>query len=28
VVSTPRWRPEPGPLRPVIDGYCGVARKP
>ena len=28
VVSIPRWRPEPGPLPPVMDGYCGVARKP
>ena len=28
VVSIPRWRPEPGPLPPAMDGYCGVARKP
>jgi hypothetical protein len=28
VVTTARWRPEPGPLPPAVDGYCGVARKP
>jgi hypothetical protein len=28
VVSIPQWRPEPGPLPPAMDGYCGVARKP
>ncbi len=28
VVSIPRWRPEPGPLPPALDGYCGVGRKP
>ena len=28
VVSIPLWRPEPGPLPPAMDGYCGVARKP
>ena len=28
VVSIPHWRPEPGPLPPAMDGYCGVARKP
>jgi S-adenosyl methyltransferase len=30
VVSTPRWRPEPSPsgLPAVLDGFCGVARKP
>jgi S-adenosyl methyltransferase len=28
VVSTPHWRPGPGPLPAAVDGYCGVARKP
>jgi hypothetical protein len=29
VVSTTRWRPEPGPVEPAeVDVYCGVARIP
>jgi hypothetical protein len=28
VVSTPHWQPEPGLEPSVVDGYCGVARKP
>jgi hypothetical protein len=28
VVSIPHWRPEPGPVPPAMDGYCGIGRKP
>ncbi|GAA4452186.1 SAM-dependent methyltransferase [Phytohabitans houttuyneae] len=28
VVSTPHWRPDPGPLPPELGVACGVARKP